>query len=104
MQGEALFDIRKHPSLIEKGVPLILEYYYLYSCIALLCKQIAVFTPLSIRRGDGGEAVSLNQLTASPSPSERRGCVPPSASFYLKESPLHVKRAFPCNEKGVPSH
>ena len=57
MQGEALFDIRKRPSRLEKGVPLILEYYYLYSCLALLCKLIAVFTPLSIRRGDGGEAV-----------------------------------------------
>ena len=57
MQGEALFDIRKRPSPIEKGVSLILENYYLYSCLALLCKLIAVFTPLSIRRGDGGEAV-----------------------------------------------
>ncbi len=57
MQGEALFDIRKRPSPIEKGVPLILEYDYLYSCFALLCKLMAVFTPLSIRRGDGGEAV-----------------------------------------------
>ncbi len=57
MQGEALFDIRKRPSPIEKGVPLILEYDYLYSCLALLCKLIVVFTPLSIRRGDGGEAV-----------------------------------------------
>ena len=42
---------------MEKGVPLILKYDYLYSCFALLCKLIAVFTPLSIRRGDGGEAV-----------------------------------------------
>ena len=57
MQGEALFDIRKRPSRMEKGVSLILENYYLYSCLALLCKLIAVFTPLSIRRGDGGEAV-----------------------------------------------
>ena len=57
MQGEALFDIRKRPLQIEKGVSLILEYYYLYSCLALLCKLIAVFTPLSIRRGGGGEAV-----------------------------------------------
>ena len=57
MQGEALFDIRKRPSRLEKGVPLILEYYYLYSCLALLCKLIAVITPLSIRRGDGGEAL-----------------------------------------------
>ncbi|EID32417.1 hypothetical protein HMPREF9969_1518 [Prevotella sp. oral taxon 306 str. F0472] len=31
MQGEALFDIRKRPLQIEKGVSLILEYYYLYS-------------------------------------------------------------------------
>lgn len=42
---------------MEKGVPLILKYDYLYSCFALLCKLIAVFTPLSIRRRDGGEAV-----------------------------------------------
>ena len=63
MQGEALFDIRKRPSPIEKGVPLILEYDYLYSCFALLCKLMAVFTPLSIRRGDGGEASSLILIT-----------------------------------------
>ena len=44
-------------SQVEKGVPLILENYYLYSCLALLCKLIVVITPLSIRRGDGGEAV-----------------------------------------------
>ncbi|MUL27694.1 hypothetical protein F0475_05110 [Prevotella sp. A2879] len=36
---------------------LIPKYNYLYSCLALTCKLIAVFTPLSIRRGDGGEAV-----------------------------------------------
>ena len=59
MQGEALFDIRKRPSRLEKGVSLILEYYYLYSCLALLCKLMAVFTLLSIRRGDGGEASSF---------------------------------------------
>ena len=58
MQGEALFDIRKRPLQIEKGVSLILEYYYLYSCLAPLCKLIVVITPLSIRRGDGGEASS----------------------------------------------
>ena len=56
MQGEALFDIRKRPLQIEKGVSLILKYYYLYSRLALFCKLIAVITPLSIRRGDGGEA------------------------------------------------
>ena len=57
MQGEALFDIRKRPSRLEKGVSLILEYYYIYFRLALLCKLIAVITPLSIRRGVGGEAV-----------------------------------------------
>ena len=59
MQGEALFDIRKRPLQIEKGVSSILENYHLYSCLALLCKLIAVITPLSIRRGDGGEASFL---------------------------------------------
>ena len=57
MQGEALLIARKRPSRLEKSVSSILEYYYLYSCLALLCKLIAVFTPLSIRRGDGGEAL-----------------------------------------------
>ena len=57
MQGEALLDRKERPLWLEKGVPLILEYDYLYSCFALLCKLIAVFTPLSIRRGVGGEAV-----------------------------------------------
>ena len=57
MQGDALLIATKRLSRLEKGVSLILEYYYLYSCLALLCKLIAVFTPLSIRRGDGGEAV-----------------------------------------------
>ena len=57
MQGEALLIATKRPSRLKKGVSLILEYYYLYFCLALLCKLIAVFTPLSIRRGDGGEAV-----------------------------------------------
>ena len=56
MWREALFDRKERPSRLEKGVPLILEYYYLYSCLALLCKLISVFTPLSIRRGGGGEA------------------------------------------------
>ena len=59
MQGEALLIATKRPSQVEKGVPLILEYYYLYSCLALLCKLIVVITPLSIRRGDGGEASSF---------------------------------------------
>ena len=57
MQGEALLIATKRPSQVEKGVSLILEYYYLYFCLALLCKLITVFTPLSIRRGEGGEAV-----------------------------------------------
>ena len=50
------------------------------------------------------KGVSLILLKSLPKPLRRRGCVPPSASFYLKEPPLQVKRAFPCNEKGVPSH
>ena len=57
MQREALLDRKERPLWLEKGVPLILKYDYLYSYFALLCKLIAVFTPLSIRRRDGGEAV-----------------------------------------------
>ena len=69
MQGEAFFDIRKRPLQIEKGVSLILKYYYLYSCLALLYKLIVVITPLSIRRGDGGEAVEGWELGFSSLPT-----------------------------------
>ncbi|MBF1630191.1 MAG: hypothetical protein HXO48_04625 [Prevotella sp.] len=58
MQGEALLIATKRPSQVEKGVPLILEYYYLYSHEPSFPFLLAVFTPLSIRRGDGGEASS----------------------------------------------
>ena len=59
MQGEALLDIRKRPSRLEKGVSLISKYNYLYSHLPSSPILLAVFTPLSIRRGDGGEATSL---------------------------------------------
>ena len=57
MQGEALLDIRKRPSPIEKGVSLISKYNYLYPPLPPSPILLAVFTPLSIRRGVGGEAV-----------------------------------------------
>ena len=57
MQGEALLDIRKRPSPIEKGVSLISKYNYLYPPLPPSPILLAVFTPLSIRRGGGGEAV-----------------------------------------------
>ena len=57
MQGEALLDIRKRPSRLQKGVSLISKYNYLYSHLPSSPILLAVFTPLSIRRGDGGEAV-----------------------------------------------
>ena len=44
---------------MEKGVSLILKYNYLYSHLSSSHILLAVFTPLSIRRGDGGEAASL---------------------------------------------
>ena len=57
MQGEALLDIRKRPSPIEKGVSLCRKEPLFTSKKRSLYLQSAVFTPLSIRRGDGGEAV-----------------------------------------------
>ena len=57
MQGEALLNIRKRPSPIEKGVSLISKYNYLYPPLPLSSILLTVFTPLSIRRGGGGEAV-----------------------------------------------
>ena len=59
MQEEALLDIRKRPSRLQKGVSLISKYNYLYSHLSSSHILLVVFTPLSIRRGDGGEAVSL---------------------------------------------
>ena len=57
MQGKALFDKKKRPSRLQKGVSLISEYNYLYSHLPSSPILLAVFTPLSIRRGDGGEAL-----------------------------------------------
>ena len=57
MQGKALLNRTKRPSPIEKGVSLISKYNYLYLPLPPSLILLAVFTPLSIRRGVGGEAV-----------------------------------------------
>jgi len=44
---------------LQKGVSLISKYNYLYSHLPSSHILLVVFTPLSIRRGGGGEAVSL---------------------------------------------
>ena len=57
MQGKALLNRTKRPSRLEKGVSLISKYNYLYLPLPPSLILLAVFTPLSIRRGVGGEAV-----------------------------------------------
>ena len=73
MQGEALLDIRKRPSPIEKGVSLISKYNYLYPPLPPSPILLAVFTPLSIRRGGGGEAFLYLQTMVFTPLSIRRG-------------------------------
>ena len=55
--GGFLVELRKRLSLIEKGVSSYRREAFLASKKRPLYLQTAVFTPLSIRRGGGGEAV-----------------------------------------------
>jgi hypothetical protein len=55
--GRLLVELRKRLSPIEKGVSSYRREAFLPSKKRPLHLQTAVFTPLSIRRGDGGEAV-----------------------------------------------
>ncbi|MUL27702.1 hypothetical protein F0475_05150 [Prevotella sp. A2879] len=52
-----ILELRKRPSPIEKGVSLCRKEPLFTSKKRPLHLQTIVFTPLSIRRGDGGEAV-----------------------------------------------
>ena len=54
---KALYITTKRPSRLEKRVSLISKYNYLYSHLPSSHILLVVFTPLSIRRGGGGEAV-----------------------------------------------
>ena len=56
-RGNNILELRKRPSPIEKGVSLCRKEPLLASKRRPLHLQTIVFTPLSIRRGDGGEAV-----------------------------------------------
>ena len=56
-RGNCVLKLRKRPSPIEKGVSLCREEPLLASTKLPLYLQTMVFTPLSIRRGGGGEAV-----------------------------------------------
>ncbi len=94
MQGEALLDIRKRPSRLEKGVSLISKYNYLYSHLPSSHILLVVFTPLSIRRGDGGEAVDGLVLGCSwtevrlSSPSSNPSKEEPRELFFIELSGL----------------
>ena len=56
-RGNCILELRKRPSPIEKGVSLCRKEPLFTSKKRPLYLQTKVFTPLSIRRGDGGEAV-----------------------------------------------
>ena len=58
-RGNCILKLRKRPSRLEKGVSLIQGEALFNANQRPLCLLIVVFTPLSIRRGDGGEASSL---------------------------------------------
>ena len=56
-RGNCILKLKRRPSAIEKGVSLCREEPLLASKKRPLYLQTMVFTPLSIRRGAGGEAV-----------------------------------------------
>ena len=56
-RGNHILKLNERPSPIEKGVSLCREEPLLASKKHPLHLQTIVLTPLSIRRGDGGEAV-----------------------------------------------
>ena len=56
-RGNCILKLKRRPSAIEKGVSLCREEPLLASKKRPLYLQTIVFTPLSIRRGVGGEAV-----------------------------------------------
>ena len=56
-RGNHILELKKRPSRFEKGVSLCREEPLLALKKRPLHLQTIVFTPLSIRRGDGGEAV-----------------------------------------------
>ena len=56
-RGNNFLELKERPSPIEKGVSLCRKEPLFTSKKRPLHLQTIVFTPLSIRRGDGGEAV-----------------------------------------------
>ena len=56
-RGNNFLELTKRPSRLEKGVSLCRKEPLFTSKRRPLYLQTIVFTPLSIRRGDGGEAV-----------------------------------------------
>ena len=56
-RGNNFLELKKRPSRFEEGVSLCRKERLLTSRKRPLHLQTIVFTPLSIRRGDGGEAV-----------------------------------------------
>ena len=58
-RGNNILELKKRPSQVEKGVSLCRKEPLLTSKRRPLHAQTIVFTPLSIRRGDGGEAFSF---------------------------------------------
>ena len=58
-RGNNFLELKKRPSRFEEGVSLCRKEPLLASKRRPLYLQSAVFTPLSIRRGDGGEAFSF---------------------------------------------
>ena len=55
-RGDNILELKKRPARLEKGVSLCREEPLLASKKRPIHLQTIVFTPLSIRRGDGGEA------------------------------------------------
>ncbi len=72
-RGNCILKLRKRPSRLEKGVSLCREEPFFTSKKRPFHLQTIVFTPLSIRRGVGGEAFLHLQTIVFTPLSIRRG-------------------------------
>ena len=93
-RGNCILKLKRRPSAIEKGVSSLWKEPFFTPTKRSLYLQIIVFTPLSIRRGVGGEAFLYLQTMVFTPLSIRRG-VGGEAFPYLQImvfTPLSIRR------------
>ena len=95
-RDNCILKLRKRPSRLQKGVSLCREEPLLASKRRPLYLQTMVFTPLSIRRGVGGEAFLYLQIAVFTPLSIRRGGGGEAVSSHIEISLLHDRNTILC--------